>query len=704
MPDWLPLVNWYRNGSTLDLDFYNDRYWLNGTSYSGISNFITGAGATFTRSGTNNVTSSIPPFYLDSSQGQAFVSRASTATYFNSSGVLSTAATNTARTNYTYNGSSWVNSGTLIEPAATNIQTSSGDLTSATYWNPVNCTVATGSVLGPDNSTYLGLITATATNGNRVQSTGSGLSISANTTYTFSIYASPGSSQYLGLGSYSNGGTGVYTGAIFNLSGSGSVVSNNGYTSATGITKVGANLYRAWITINTGTGNTNTQFWAGVSDGSTYALSNYPSATSGTINAGFAQVETGTVATSYIPTTSSGASRSADVYSVPNGGTYFNSSGVMKNAPANTARLDHDPSASSHPSKGILIEEGRTNLAPYSANFSSYSIGNATLTANAATSPDGTNGATLLVPNTTSSVTHYVRLTGATQTNGTTYTFSFYAKQGGYAYTYSGVNSVGAVVVDLTTCAITYSDSGPTYSASSVGNGWCRIVETYTSNTNPPEIDAGNSSSGGAATFTGNGTSGVYIWGAQIEAGAFATSYIPTSGSSVTRSSDSFAIPTGAWWNATTGTFLSWSYGQLNTNQTNYGRIVGGDYPKAFAGFWGTLGGANPWNGSTQYSINGTVTASMTTPVKMAFAWDQNSTTATLAMSSAQYNSTAWNGAHNVSSSTYSGDWTTNYIYIGAGGLSGQNVGGFNPVNSGVLRVTFFPTRMPDAAMADFTR
>src|ERR1700678_2668168 len=69
-------TNWQRGGATLDLDFVHDQYWLNGTSYAdngspagtALTNFISGAGATFTRAGTNNVTSTFAPFYTNSNQ------------------------------------------------------------------------------------------------------------------------------------------------------------------------------------------------------------------------------------------------------------------------------------------------------------------------------------------------------------------------------------------------------------------------------------------------------------------------------------------------------------------------------------------------------------------------------------------------------------------------------------------------------------
>ena len=118
---------WTRGGATLDMDFVHDKYWLNGTSYTGVANFISGAGATFTRAGTTNVTTTSPPlaspFFLPSAD--TFVSRADAAkiaTYFDNTGTLQTVASNGAgRTAaYQYSGGSWVLGGTLAEPAATN--------------------------------------------------------------------------------------------------------------------------------------------------------------------------------------------------------------------------------------------------------------------------------------------------------------------------------------------------------------------------------------------------------------------------------------------------------------------------------------------------------------------------------------------------------------------------------------------------------
>jgi hypothetical protein len=232
---------WQRNGSTLDLDFTNDRYWLNGTKYTGVVSFISGAGATFTRAGTSNV-SATSPFYLDATQGQAFVSRASvtnnvtstaapfyigttgngpsqswvsrasSATYFDSSGTLQTAATNVARSaTYSYSAGSWVaNTGSLVEPAATN-----GIRNNTMTGAVAGTTITAQSISSITNSSTLATLTTAAPHGlavgNIVWVTGASpsvyngafvvASVPTSTTLTYSMVSDPGSSAST-VGSY----------------------------------------------------------------------------------------------------------------------------------------------------------------------------------------------------------------------------------------------------------------------------------------------------------------------------------------------------------------------------------------------------------------------------------------------------------------------------------------------------------------------
>lgn len=144
-------VSWWRGGSTIDLDFQNNRYYYNnsgsyatyagGTPYSSIASFISAAGATMSHSPFTVTTS-----YFLTNALEGFNSRASSGTYFDSSGNLQTASMNVARTNaYIYNGSSWVNSGTLVEPTVLNtIHANDGTgATASTSITPLSVTSAT---------------------------------------------------------------------------------------------------------------------------------------------------------------------------------------------------------------------------------------------------------------------------------------------------------------------------------------------------------------------------------------------------------------------------------------------------------------------------------------------------------------------------------------------------------------------------------
>ena len=117
---------------------------------------------------------------------------------------------------------------------------------------------------------------------------------------------------------------------------------------------------------------------------------------------------------------------------------------------------------------------------------------------------------------------------------------------------------------NLSTGAIGATAAGTTATATPVGNGWYRCSVTATTAataSGSARILLANADNG--QTYTGDGYSGIYIWGAQLEAGAFATSYIPTVASQVTRAADSASM-TGtnfsSWYNAGEGTM----YGEFD--------------------------------------------------------------------------------------------------------------------------------------------
>jgi hypothetical protein len=207
------------------------------------------------------------------------------------------------------------------------------------------------------------------------------------------------------------------------------------------------------------------------------------------------------------------------------------------------------------------VEEQRTNLLLRSSELddaTAWTKNNATVTANATSSPDGGVNADKIVEDGTN--TEHNDSQTLNVTSGVTYTYSVYLKPAGRTVISlafrvaslwpSGLNQI--VDFTLTGNGSAASSSGTaTSTIAAVGNGWYRCSITSTA------------AATGAAqvriqwTSAGDSASGVYAWGAQAEAGSFATSYIPTTTAQVTRTADSVTM-TGAafssWFNATQGT------------------------------------------------------------------------------------------------------------------------------------------------------
>jgi hypothetical protein len=207
--------------------------------------------------------------------------------------------------------------------------------------------------------------------------------------------------------------------------------------------------------------------------------------------------------------------------------------------------------------QGLLIEEQRTNLLTYSEQFdnAAWTKFQSSITANAATAPDGTLTADKEIPANGVAGTYIAQ--GFSATSGTTYTYTVYAKASEFSELRLlgesgafGSNNTG--VYNLSTGVASVAAGSPTVSMTSVGNGWWRCVWTATA----------TATTTGAVqqriNTTGDGTSGLFIWGAQLEAGAFATSYIPTTTAATTRSADIASIGTlSPWFNTSTSSLYA---------------------------------------------------------------------------------------------------------------------------------------------------
>ena len=259
--------------------------------------------------------------------------------------------------------------------------------------------------------------------------------------------------------------------------------------------------------------------------------------------------------------------------------TYFTSSGVLATAGNDALRFNYDPRALL-PS-GIFLEGASTNLILQSQNFTvTWSqVQLLSVTANATNAPDGSNTGSLVIPNTTNN-THSVRQ-GFTTAAGTVYTVSCYAKAGG-GYNHLALSTTGPqnnVYFDLSN-GIIESSIGTGITSATIqpaGGGWyrCAIIFTGTGVSEGPGLFVYNTTqTDGNVTpgFAGDGTSGLYLWGAQMEALAFATSYIPTTTTSATRAADDFSMTAAnPFW--TTGSFYAKTVGVTAVSSA---RIVGG--------------------------------------------------------------------------------------------------------------------------------
>ena len=242
-------------------------------------------------------------------------------------------------------------------------------------------------------------------------------------------------------------------------------------------------------------------------------------------------------------------------------GTYTDDNGLVVIAPTDTPRFDHNPATGE--SLGLLVEEARTNLLLRSEEFDNayWSPSGSSITANNTTAPNGTITADLLIENSASS-THLVSV-GGKMLSGTTYTYSVYAKAAGRDWLIMSPGSTWGYgwfnINNGTLGTLVDGGSNPTAAINAVGNGWYRCSITLTAVANAG-IQFLMVPSNGTVTYTGNGTSGIYLWGAQLEAGAFPTSYIPTTTATATRSADNVSV-TGtnfsSWYNQTGGTFYT---------------------------------------------------------------------------------------------------------------------------------------------------
>jgi hypothetical protein len=614
--------------------------------------------------------------------------RASTGTYVGSDGLIKSAAVNEAR--FDHNPATGESLGLLVEESRINSLTYSNP-TITTPWTSAGCSLIPNSGLAPDGTyTASKLIASTSSTADHflVHDTSAG----SNVATAFSIYVKAAGYTRIGFGRNATDGfnlgiISLTTGAVLAVSGAYSaayaVDIGNGwweivlpFTSSTA-----SNLRPRIIPIpdSLALGSDADTVWSG--DG-----------VSGVLVWG-AQMEAGSFPTSHIPTPATFTSRTSTA-------TFYDSTGTVQTAASGVARsaaFFPDSNGVMRPA-GLLLEAAGTNLVTYSEQFddASWSKTAATITANSIAGPSGSTTADTL---TKTGSTGFVNSPTITVTSGVTHTMSVFIKAG--TMTWAAIRTIAGFVddyyyFDLSTGTVGTS-SAAGHSIQKLGNGWhrCSVAATTTSTTCSFRIY------GAAADENPGGTGDIYVWGAQLETGSYPTSYIPTVASTVTRSADvssSATVTRSADVASITGAnFSSW-YNQSQWSLLSEISSIGGD----------------PYIAEFQGSAANLITVNSRSNIKHLQVNSSSTISAAINAGLTPNDGTKYKLMVGVAADNYAATFSGNAPVVDLVGpmpaadmtlvtLFYSAFASTRSLNGRVSRLTYWPTRLPDATLQALT-
>jgi hypothetical protein len=500
--------------------------------------------------------------------------RSSSATYYDSQGILRYAVTDQPRIDHDPSTSEC--RGLLIEEQRANLQTYSEQFNNSA-WTKVAVTVSANTAISPDGTITADTVSEDNTTDFHI--IGNAISFVSGTTYTFSVFAKAKERNFARI-LFGNSAFPANRYVVLNLT-TGEINKSSDVTASA--TALSNGWYRLIGTF-TANATASERMWFGPAAALNSAYDTYAGTPGHGIYLWGAQLEAGSFATSYIPSTVTFTSRASSA-------TYVDSSGILKIADINQPRYGYgyDSVSGKWISQGLILESAVTNLHTNGTTFSNWSRqGNVTLTPNSAIGPDGRlSAATVTTVSSTFLGFYDVGIGGGTSyLANTAYTASIFVKAvSGVTQIYGGLTNQfeGAsayYTFNLSSKAITSGSSGGFTAAGAtlteLANGWFRISVTGITGA------SGFNSTTSIGAFWRNAEIGTaYYYGAQYEVGSSPTSYIPTFGSAVTRSADSSSSSATTraadvanvttltpWYNNTEGSFL------FDFNQVNVGAIA----------------------------------------------------------------------------------------------------------------------------------